>query len=348
MTEVEERDFFKAMNKLKRKRVYEERPACPDSFDVGYTERWVREGMIGKGEFGKVFLARPAKPTSNFPSTMAVKSAHFSESTELAKESRLLKKFRDCPYILNTYGSDVTVDTKGEKMFNVFLEYAELGTIDDCIQKLKGFRLLEQQVRKYTESVLKGLKYIHDKGFVHCDIKPANIFLARNIPDTELCLASRFEFGTKFMAKIGDFGLTKRAAKDNVMKRSGIIQGTGMYMSPEVTHDNIQEPPSDIWALGCCVLQMLTGKEEWEVSTELKDEWGDPIEIPIIPEELNDEAKDFLGKCFRMNPLERYTAEMLLKHPFVCNSTYVCQYGKPPLQDMWFQTQCAKNQLLFL
>ncbi|PRQ51704.1 putative mitogen-activated protein kinase kinase kinase STE-STE11 family [Rosa chinensis] len=197
-------------------------------------------------------MARPTKTSKKLPPIMDVKSADLSESADLAKESRLLKKFRNCPSILNTYGSDVTEEDEGEKLFNVFLEYAQRGTIEDCIKTPRNFELFEQHVRKYTLSVLKGLKYIHDKGFVHCDIKRANIFLVSNDPkDTG--------FGS-YVAKIGDFRLAKRATKNNVVKRSEQIHGTGLYMSPKVSIQNILEPSVDIWALGCSVLQMLTGK----------------------------------------------------------------------------------------
>ncbi|KAL6137366.1 hypothetical protein ACLB2K_062658 [Fragaria x ananassa] len=113
------------------------------------------------------------------------------------------------------------------------------------------------------------------------DIKPANIFLVSNDPK-DTGIGSR-------VAKIGDFGLAKTAAKDNVMKRSEQIHGTRLYTSPEMSMQNIQEPPADIWALGCSVLQMLTGKLYLDVNTDSKDDWGYPIEIPIIPDELNDE-----------------------------------------------------------
>lgn len=73
--------------------------------------------------------------------------------------------------------------------------------------------------------------------------------------------------------------------------------------------------------IGCTVLQTLTGKEFWDVSTNCGEGRGVRIDdVPVIPEKLSNEAKDFLRKCFILNPLERYTAEMLLKHPFVCNS----------------------------
>ncbi|XP_050379842.1 mitogen-activated protein kinase kinase kinase 5-like [Argentina anserina] len=78
-------------------------------------------------------------------------------------------------------------------------------------------------------------------------------------------------------------------------------------MSPEVSLHGIQEPPTDIWALGCTVVQMLTEVEFWDV-TELGDGSGVSIEIPVIPETLSNEAKDFLGKGFILDPLERSNA----------------------------------------
>ncbi|XP_004305802.1 PREDICTED: mitogen-activated protein kinase kinase kinase 2-like [Fragaria vesca subsp. vesca] len=291
----------------KRKRIYAEGP------DFGNAKRWVRQRFLGAGQFGTVFLACPAKPGSKMPPVMAVKSARLSESADLVKESRLLKKFKNCPFIIDTYGSDVTKDLEGEEeLFNVLLEFAQRGTLEDWIQKLKNLGLHEAHVRRYTQSLLKGLKYMHGKGFVHCDIKPANVLLVREGPDDT-------GFGS-YVAKIGDLGLAKKADKYNLMKRSDYINGTELYMSPEVSLDNVQEPPADIWALGCTVLQTLTGMEYWDVSTNCKEGCGVRIDAPVIPERLSNEAKDFLGKCFILNPLERYTAEMLLKHPFVCNS----------------------------
>ncbi|KAL6140546.1 hypothetical protein ACLB2K_058845 [Fragaria x ananassa] len=260
-----------------RKRIYAEGP------DSGNAKRWVRQRFLGAGQFGTVFLACPAKPGSKMPPVMAVKSARLSESADLVKESRLLKKFKNCPFIIDTYGSDVTKDLEDEEeLFNVLLEFAQRGALEDWIQKLKNVGLHE----------------------AHC-VK------VLTIPGLVL----------SYVAKIGDLGLAKKADKYNLLKRSDYINGTELYMSPEVSLDNIQEPPADIWALGCTVLQTLTGKEFWDVSTNCGEGRGVRIDdVPVIPEKLSNEAKDFLRKCFILNPLERYTAEMLLKHPFVCNS----------------------------
>lgn len=99
------------------------------------------------------------------------------------------------------------------------------------------------------------------KGFVHCDLKPANILLVKDD-----------EKDDDFVAKIADFGLTKRTRR--------------LYFAPECVLVNYQEQPSDIWALGCIVLSELNHKIKFE--------------SPIIPRDhsISKEAKDFLMKCF--------------------------------------------------
>ncbi|RXI09700.1 hypothetical protein DVH24_014718 [Malus domestica] len=179
--------------------------------------------------FGSVYLATVKKSKlgcEGFPTVMAVKT--FSKSSELATESSYLTLFRDCPFIIGSYGTNLTIGDDGYLKCNVFLEYADGGTIGDLIEKSGGSGLCESDVSKYTKAILKGLEYIHERGYVHCDLKPDNILLVRS--------------DSGFVPKIGDFGLAKMA----MQKLSR--QGTSMYFSPETVTHKIQEQPSDIWA----------------------------------------------------------------------------------------------------
>ncbi|CAA2987396.1 mitogen-activated kinase kinase kinase YODA-like [Olea europaea subsp. europaea] len=95
-----------------------------------------------------------------------------------------------------------------------------------------------------------------------------------------------------------------------------------MYLSPEAVVDHVQKAPSDIWALGCIVLEMLTGKLPWEGDEKLNADdilrkIGEGNSVPKIPNEISQEAKDFLKGCFVRKTMYRWTAEMLLNHPFV-------------------------------
>ncbi|KAF5936588.1 hypothetical protein HYC85_024094 [Camellia sinensis] len=93
-------------------------------------------------------------------------------------------------------------------------------------------------------------------------------------------------------------------------------------MSPEAVADGIQEAPSDIWAIGCVVLEMLTGKRVWDRKVhgntkKLLYNIGYGSDSPEIPSSISEEGKDFLKGCFVRKPADRLTADMLLKLPFV-------------------------------
>ncbi|XP_008229251.1 PREDICTED: mitogen-activated protein kinase kinase kinase 3-like [Prunus mume] len=281
------------------------RPKKEQSLSVAGRE-WVRGRILGKGGFGSVYLGWVKKPNLRadvLPSIFAVKSTLYCDALELVRENSLLETFSNCPFIIHRYGEDVTAGIDGNKVFNMFMEYADGGTMRDLINKSGG--LPEFQVRKYTEVILKGVKHIHEMGYVHCDLKPENILL----------VSKTDAGGSEFVPKIGDLGLAKRI----IEKRSG---GTTLYWSPETVLQNIQLQPSDVWALGCVVLMMLTGRKPWDLKAGARP-WDLMLQIasksPTIPVWLSEEGKDFLGKCFVWSPSERFTAAKLLNHPFVTN-----------------------------
>ncbi|GMN40763.1 hypothetical protein TIFTF001_009989 [Ficus carica] len=262
---------------------------------------WMRGHMLGKGGFGSVHMAilkmNHGPRFEGCPTIMAVKSAaEISAFRHLKMEKFLLDMFRDSPYIIRCFGEEITVTADCRLVLNVFLEFATGGTLFDLIEstKEKGLGVpMESTVRRHTRSILKGLKRIHEEGFVHCDLKLENILLVRQ--------------GNEYVAKIADLGLTKRVGKS-------FVGGTRSYWSPEIVSDKIQEQPSDIWALGCIVLKMLTGKLRWD-----HDVTGLGYrQARALLNGLSTQAKDFLTECFLRDPRDRPTADMLLKHPFVC------------------------------
>ncbi|KAK9166323.1 hypothetical protein Scep_001514 [Stephania cephalantha] len=125
-------------------------------------------------------------------------------------------------------------------LYNVFLEFTPKGDLLDLIEQKP---LGETDVQRYTRSILRGLRYIHKKGYVHCDIKPHNIFIFPTQDD-------------KTDVKIADFGAAMRVGS----KRMDLL-GTTIYISPEALALKEQNPFCDIWALGCVVVQMCRQKD---------------------------------------------------------------------------------------
>lgn len=277
---------------------------------------WFRGSMIGKGSFGCVYLATLKNPRSKYsyyPSMMAVKSAEVSVSGSIQKEREVLSNVKGCPDIIRCFGEETTMGDNGAMVYNLLLEYGSGGTLADRIKKSGGNGLPEFEAKVFSRCILRGLNHIHGIGYVHCDLKPDNILL---VPD------ARNKGFTEFRAKIGDFGLTKRAKQSKKRKLEPYWRGTPMYLSPEAVVDNVQESPCDIWAFGCIVLEMLTGKPPWDENKEFSAEElfrkiGEGRESPKIPNGISKEAREFLKGCFVRKSMYRLTAEMLLLHPFL-------------------------------
>ncbi|KAK4855774.1 hypothetical protein QYF36_010775 [Acer negundo] len=96
-----------------------------------------------------------------------------------------------------------------------------------------------------------------------------------------------------------------------------------MYLVLETVIDHVQELLSDVWYLGCVVLEMLTGQKPWNLwnqklnSKQVLNLISDDKSLPEIPSGVSREARDFLKGCVVRKPGMRLTTEMLLYHLFV-------------------------------
>ncbi|KAI4296208.1 hypothetical protein L6164_036184 [Bauhinia variegata] len=277
----------------------------------------VRGKILGKGSCSTVFRAVSATPQRGYGDiTVAVKSTAIpSCALSLLKEENILKHFRRCPEIVQCYGSDITVED-GVSVQNLFLEYAPYGTLADLI-KTGGY--LESQVRVFTRMLLRGLSRIHRMDFVHCDLKPDNVLV---FPGTETASC--------YQLKIADFGSAKTLEEKrnfNAGYWRGRFRGTPSYMSPESVAVGKIGPALDIWSLGCIVIEMITGLPPWtlcgsglQIKTEKDLKYRlvfDEKAGPKIPEGVSKDCRDFLGKCLDRDSNWRWTADMLLLHPFL-------------------------------
>ncbi|EXB66329.1 Mitogen-activated protein kinase kinase kinase ANP1 [Morus notabilis] len=257
---------------------------------------WTREATIGCGSTATVSLATATHSGELF----AAKSTELSHSKYLQTEQSILSKLNS-PYLVKYIGFDITRENS-QFYYNLFMEYLPRGTLHDEIRR-HGGRLEEAMIRRYTRDILQGLEYLHESGVVHCDIKSSNILIGeKNAKISDLGCAKFFEK----VSKIGDSHMV-------------VFSGTPMFMSPEVVVGQDQGFEADIWALGCTVIEMATGKNPWpEVHDPISALYriGFSGESPEIPRWLSQKGRDFLEICLRRNPNDRMAAKELLKHPF--------------------------------
>lgn len=273
---------------------------------------WLKGNIIGSGSFGTVHLAIDSATGALF----VVKSARSEAGiVSLKNEANILENL-DSPYILKCMGKDVSKPENGETKCSLFFEYMAGGSLSDVIQKFGG-ALNEKLIRLYTREILQGLKYLHNNGIVHSDVKCKNVLL-----------------GASGNIKLADFGCAKRLMIDeNLNTKTSSSQscngigGTPLWMAPEVLRNEDLVFAADIWSLGCTVIEMATGLPPWgagnasnPMAAMLKIVKGN--EVPEFPRHFSPEGIDFLAKCLQRDPRKRWTSEKLLCHPFLLHTSY--------------------------
>ncbi|XP_063218339.1 mitogen-activated protein kinase kinase kinase 4 isoform X2 [Bacillus rossius redtenbacheri] len=262
---------------------------------------WQRGIKIGQGRFGKVYTAVNNKTGE----LMAMKEVQLQPNDHHAvrhatEELRIFESIQH-NHLVRYYG----VEIHREEML-IFMEFCPQGTLESLVAGTES-GLPEALVRRYTQQLLLAVSALHQCGVVHRDIKPANIFLT----DEGNCL------------KLGDFGCAAKIKAHTTMmgELQGFI-GTQAYMAPEMfmkTTTDGHGRASDVWSVGCVVVEMASGKRPWaEYDSNFQIMFKVGMgQTPSVPDTLSKEGHNFLSQCFQHDPKERAFACELLQHPFV-------------------------------
>ncbi|XP_021618651.1 E3 ubiquitin-protein ligase UPL5 [Manihot esculenta] len=259
--------------------------------------RMDRKKTLGGGISGNVYKGYADGGFFFAVKKIRIKDKIKQEIDRIQQEVNLLCQLRH-PNIVKYYGTEE--DKSG---VYIFLELVSTGSLR---QVYKSFKLKDSQVSYYTNQILEGLKYLHERKVVHRDIKCANILV-----DEKGCV------------KITDFGLAKVTELVPLLKSR---HGTIDWIAPEVMKkDKEYGVEADIWSLGCTVLEMLTGNypyshvNDWDANLELEVEKG-TLRNHLPNYSLSENARDFIMKCLQVDPKKRPTASQLLNHLFVKDS----------------------------
>ena len=235
------------------------------------------------------------------------------------REAKVLASLNH-PHITALHGME-----ESEGRHFLVMELVEGETLADAIAAKargpgapRGFEI--DDALSIARQIADALEAAHEQGIIHRDLKPANIKLRRD--------------GT---VKVLDFGLAKALEPTSsirgdvtssptittpAMTQLGIILGTAAYMSPEQAKGRPADKRSDVWAFGCVLFEMLTGRRAFEgedvsdtLATVLK---GEP-DWTVLPLNLPDAIRALVQGCLRKDRRERIgdisTARFLLHQP---------------------------------
>jgi len=253
---------------------------------------------IGAGGMGEVYRARDTRLKREV-ALKVLPDAFAHDPERLARfqrEAELLATLNH-PNIAVVHGLE-----QADRISAIVLELVDGDTLADLIARGP---LPIADALPIARQIADALEAAHEKGVVHRDLKPGNIKVT-----------------TDGRVKVLDFGLAKLLESDAdpsaltmsptlsvQATRAGIILGTAAYMSPEQARGKRVDRRTDIWAFGCVLFEMLTGKQAFDPGDTVSDAIVSVLtrepDWHALPNDIPGHLRTLLRRCLQKDPQKR-------------------------------------------
>ncbi|CAM8940726.1 unnamed protein product [Rhodiola kirilowii] len=258
--------------------------------------------VLGHGNGGTVYKVQHKRTAA----VHALKIIHTHSDPlvrrQIFREMDIIRRTADSPHVVRCHG--IFEQPSGD--IAILMEYMDSGTLDTLLRSSGNFS--EALLSIVARQVLHGLTYLHSHKIIHRDIKPSNLLV-----------------NARMEVKISDFGVSKVMCRS--LDSCNSYVGTCAYMSPErfdpdTYGSNYDGYAGDIWSLGLTLLELYMGYFPLLPSGQRPD-WATLMcaicfgEPPSLPEEASEEFRSFVECCLQKEASKRWSASMLLTHPFL-------------------------------
>ncbi|MEN8222022.1 MAG: serine/threonine-protein kinase [Acidobacteriota bacterium] len=258
-----------------------------DRLKKHFTGKYEFIKLLGKGGFAEVYLALD-KMLEREVAIKVLLPQHASDPEivkRFIREARLYAKLEH-PNLISIYETGIAEGTAF-----IVMKYVKGDNLKSYIQKNIKTRL--ELAPGLIRSLSAALSYIHDKGIIHRDVKPANIIL---------------EDGGKNIF-LADFGIA-RSDSSQTMTQTGSIMGTPYYISPEQVKGGNVDQRSDIYAFGATLFELVTGKPVFSADSSVEilykhvNSEPEPVgnSAPGTPKNI----RYIISKCLEKRPEKRF------------------------------------------
>jgi len=253
---------------------------------------------LGAGGMGEVYRARDTKLNRDVALKILpdIFAADPDRRARFAREAQLLASMNH-PHIAAIYGVEESPEVQA-----LVIELVEGPTLAD---RIRAGSISVDEALFIARQIAEALDAAHEQSIIHRDLKPANIKLRAD--------------GT---VKILDFGLAKvlepfptgsdASASPTIMSpamtNTGVLLGTAAYMSPEQARGQHVDRRADIWAFGCVLFELLSGRRAFPgdtVTDTLASVMRDPPPLDALPVETPARVRLLIARCLERDPRRR-------------------------------------------
>jgi serine/threonine-protein kinase len=248
---------------------------------------------LGRGGMGIVFKARhlELKRLVALKTILSGSMATPEERARFRREAELAANL-DHPNIVPIFE---VAEAHGSPFFSMKLVEGESLARQISARKKQNALFEPGEAARLVATLARALDYAHDRGFLHCDLKPSNILMDR-----------------EGRPHVTDFGLAKRTAEDSSVSATGAVLGTPSYMAPEQASGLRKGlgPATDVYGLGAIFYELLTGEPPFRGDTVMETVVQVLERDPDPPGELRAQVPKELEmiclKCLEKAPGDRF------------------------------------------
>lgn len=264
---------------------------------------------LGEGSYSTVYFATDRQTLREY-AIKVLEKKHIIKEKKIKYvniEKNTLNRLTDHPGIVRLYYT-----FQDETSLYYVLDLCNGGELLGVLKKTGTFDV--ECTRFYGAQILDAIAYMHSRGVIHRDLKPENVLL-----------------DDQMHVKITDFGTAKLLAdpreprppegssgQDGMSEdnRATSFVGTAEYVSPELLTDKAAGKPSDLWAFGCIIYQLLVGRPPFKGATEYLTFQRIVALDYEFPAGFPPAARDLVERCLVLDPNRRLTVEHIRNHEF--------------------------------
>ena len=254
--------------------------------------------QIGKGGMGEVYQATDTK----LGRSVAIKVL----PEEFAKDADRVARFqREAKLLASLNHPNIAAIHGLEEDNSIHFLVLELVEGQTLAERIISSPIEVEEALKLGLQIAEALEAAHEKGVIHRDLKPANIKVT---PDGKVKVLD-FGLAKAYAGEQDRMNLSNSPTLSDMATQQGLILGTAAYMSPEQARGKPVDKKTDVWAFGCVLYEMLTGKAAFhgeDVTEILAAVVKSGVNMDLLPANLHPRISEVLNRCLQKDQKKRY------------------------------------------